>query len=87
MTACSPAGFDSLEVLGDMGLDQARTDLDAVENAIYARCLPLVGMTREQASERISAVIGTRGAAPDDLRRVAALFGLTITTSQPRSAA
>jgi hypothetical protein len=82
----TPAGFDSLEVLGGMRLDDARRDLHAVEDAIYERCLPLVGMTREQASERISAVIGTRAAAPDDLRRVAALFGLTI-TNHPRSAA
>ena len=88
MTAAyTPAGCDSLEVLGDMGLAQARGDLEAVEDAIYERCLPLVGMSRDEASRRITAVIGTRAAAPDDLRRVAALFGLTITSSQPRSAA
>lgn len=82
----SAAGCDSLEVLGGMRLEDARRDLDAIEDAIYARCLPLVGMTRDEASRRISAVIGTRPASTEDLRQVARIFGLTV-TSQPPAAA
>jgi hypothetical protein len=59
-----------------VNLGSASRGLD--EDAVYARCLPLVGLTREEAERRVRAVIGTRPAATDDLRQVAALFGLAV---------
>ena len=67
--------------VSDLLTDLHFADPGAVEDALWARALPLVGGTREDVERRVREAIGTRPADLDGLRRVAALFGLAVTSS------
>jgi hypothetical protein len=90
MTAAIPAGWDSLEAAADSDLTAAGRDLDRITAAISEKRLPLIGLTREEAARRIAANLAGPPPSTEGLRRVAAIFGLSVRdvpSAGPRAAA
>jgi hypothetical protein len=72
------AEWEGAHIAADEDVDDARRDLDAITAAIAERRLPLAGITRQEAAERIRRNLTGPPVTTEDLRQVAVIFGLTV---------